>query len=88
MSELALRFSGKKVYLVVSFADENTDKKSFLSTTITDATGKVIWWWKIDINADGIYTVFDGEEYVPDATLQIYAPNTRPVRLHAFTFWD
>lgn len=42
MSELALRFSGKKVYLVVSFADENTDKKSFLSTTITDATGKVI----------------------------------------------
>lgn len=42
MSELSLRFSAKTVYLVVSFPDENTEKKSFLTTTITDAEGEVI----------------------------------------------
>lgn len=88
MSELGLRFSAKNVYLVVSFPEENTEKKSFFTTTITDEEGKIIGWWKIDINADGIYTVFNGEKYAPDATLHIYIPNTRPIRLHAFTFWD
>jgi cytochrome c biogenesis protein CcdA/thiol-disulfide isomerase/thioredoxin len=88
MSELTLRFSAKKIHLVVSFPESNVERQSFITTQITDKDGKIVSQQKIELSGDNLYTIADLGEFFSDGTLMIYVPNTRPVRLHAFTFWD
>jgi Thioredoxin like C-terminal domain len=86
MSELTLRFSAKKIHLVVSFPESNIERQGFITTRITDKDGTIISQQKIELTGDNLYTIADLGEFLSDGTLTIYTPNTRPVRLHAFTF--
>lgn len=88
MSELRLRFSAKKVYLVVSFPEGTDRKDMFLSIHTLESPGKDTVVKKVDITSDGLYEIFSSDTFVSDGTLTLYVPNFTPLRLHAFTFWD
>ena len=74
----------EKVYLLYRF-QKKTPKKSFFTTTITDQGG--IGMMKIDINADGIYTVLMVKNMLP-MQHYTYIFQISTDCLHAFTFWD
>lgn len=86
MSELRLRFSAKKVYLVVSFPAETDRTDMFLAIHTGDTGSEDIAVKKIDITSDGLYEIFSSDTFVSDGTLTLYVPNFTPLRLHAFTF--
>jgi cytochrome c biogenesis protein CcdA/thiol-disulfide isomerase/thioredoxin len=81
-SQLTLRFAAKKVFLVVSWASDN----SSLTVEVLDKEGKTTNTKNILTPADSLYTVFDASEFQKDATIQIIP--TKWLRLHAFTFWS
>lgn len=86
MSELRLRFSAKKVYLVVSFPEGTDRKDMFLSIHTLESPGKDTVVKKVDVTSDGLYEIFSSDTFVSDGTLTLYVPNFTPLRLHAFTF--
>lgn len=81
-SRLTLRFAAKKVFLVVSWASDN----SSLTVEVLDKEGKTTNTKNISARADSLYTVFDASDFQKDATIRITA--TKWLRLHAFTFWN
>ena len=81
-SRLTLRFAAKKVFLVVSWASDN----SSLTVEVLDKEGKTTNTKNISARADSLYTVFDVSDFQKDATIRITA--TKWLRLHAFTFWS
>jgi cytochrome c biogenesis protein CcdA/thiol-disulfide isomerase/thioredoxin len=80
-SQLTLRFAAKKVFLVVSWASDN----SSLRVELLDKEGKTTNTKNISTPADSLYTVFDASDFQKDAMIRITA--TKWLRLHAFTFW-
>lgn len=80
---LKLRFSAKKVFIVVSSAG---NKGGSLFVQFVDAQGNISPEKKIIVTRDDIYTVFDGAKFEQNGLLIIKA--TSGLRLHAFTFWE
>jgi hypothetical protein len=81
-SRLTLRFAAKKVFLVVSWASDDSD----LMVEILDREGKTTNTKNIYTRTDSLYTVFDAWDFQKDATIRITA--TKWLHLHAFTFWS
>ena len=81
LSHIRLRFSAKKVFLVVSSESRNwtisidTLKKDGSTESTKDITFK----------GDDLYTVFESDQFQPDTTIIISA--SAWLRFHAFTFW-
>lgn len=82
-SQITLRFSARKIFLVVS---SNVERKwGMLFVQVLDREGKVISEKNVRVVEDDIYTVFDSVKFETDQTIRISA--TPGLRLHAFTFW-